>query len=66
MGNSYYIISAIIADKCVLKDYLTTAASIGTIRSESSRVYSAGICNTAEFTRDRPKNEANNEKMKEN
>ena len=30
-------------NKHVLKDYLATAASAGTIKSESSRVYSTGI-----------------------
>ena len=45
----------------VLNDYLAKAASVGTIKSESCRVYSTG-----EFTRDSPKDKANNKKMKEN
>ena len=64
-------VSVIIADKLsafnkhVLKDHLSTAASVGTIKSESSRVYSTGIWKL-QFTRDSPTDEDNNEKMKEN
>ena len=42
-----------------MKDYLATAASVGTIKSESSRVYST------EFSGDSLNDKANNEKIKE-
>ena len=43
IGIGNYIPRQIAFNKHVLKDYLAAAASVGTIKSESSRVYSTGI-----------------------
>ena len=51
-------------NKHVLKDYLATAANICTIKSESSRVYSAGIWKLQSYGRDSPKDKANIEKLR--
>ena len=49
-------------NKHVLKDYLATAASVGTIKTESIEIIQQALENCREFTRHSPKDKENNEK----